>query len=185
MSGIWHRLMLMLARSVVQAANADGALQTLKLSLLADETKDGVEHFETYGLTSNPPPGLEALAAFVGGDRSHGVVIAIADRKYRMKGLQSGEVALYTDEGDYIHFMRGNKIAVVAENEITATAPVVKLIASTKVRAETPLLECTGEIKDLCDGEGRTMSGMRAVFNPHVHPENDNGGPTSAPTTEM
>lgn len=186
MSSLWTRMMLMLARGIVTAVDSSTKLQTISVSLLADEDKGGLEHFETYGLTSNPPDGLEALAAFIGGDRSHGVVIGVGDRLFRLKGLARGEVALYTDEGDVIHFQRGRKIAASAGAEISATAPLVRLVAATKVRAETPLLECTGEIKDRCDApEGRTMSGMRGVFDVHVHAENDNGGPTDAPNAPM
>jgi len=57
--------------------------------------------------------------------------------------------------------------------------------ASTKVRIESPQLEATGEIIDLVEGTGRTMSGMRSIYNGHVHPENDNGGPTGQPTQGM
>lgn len=184
-NAVWHRLLLMLGRGIIRAVNSQAALQTIDVSLMADEDKDGLEHFETYGYTANPPTGLELLAAFLGGDRSHGVVIAIGDRKFRLKGLQPGEVALYTDEGDFIHFQRGRKIAVSAGSEIAATAPVVRLIASDKVRCETPKLECTGEIMDLCDSDGRTMSHMRSIFDSHVHPENDNGGPTDPPSETM
>jgi phage gp45-like len=48
----------------------------------------------------------------VGGDRNNGVVVAVGDRKFRLKGLQGGEVAMYTDEGDIIIMKRGHNIKV-------------------------------------------------------------------------
>lgn len=74
-----------------------GKLQALQMRLTADEIRDGLEHFEPYGVTSNPHPGAEGIALFLGDGRSHGVVLNVADRRFRLQGLQSGEVALYTD----------------------------------------------------------------------------------------
>ena len=96
----------MLSRGAVTLANAAGKLQTLQVSLLADENKDVVEHFEPYGFTSCPKAGAEVLAAFLDGDRSHGVVVVAADRRYRIKALQAGEVAIYDDLGHKIKLTR-------------------------------------------------------------------------------
>ncbi|MBC7213051.1 MAG: phage baseplate assembly protein, partial [Pseudomonas sp.] len=85
-----------LARGVVALVDAGRKLQGLQMRLTADEVKDGMEHFEPYGFTSNPLPGAEALAAFLGGDRSHGVVVCVADRRFRLQALKSGEVAQRT-----------------------------------------------------------------------------------------
>jgi phage gp45-like len=72
------------------------------VALLADESKDSVEHFEAFGFTSNPKPGAEVVCAFIEGDRSHGVVLVAADRRYRIKNLLPGEVAIYDDHGAFI-----------------------------------------------------------------------------------
>lgn len=102
----------MISRCTVALTNAAAKLQQLQVRMLAGEMKDGVEHMEPYGYTSHPLSGAEGVAVFPGGDRSHGVVVVIADRRFRLKGLKPGEVALYTDEGDKIHFERGRKISV-------------------------------------------------------------------------
>lgn len=49
-----------LARGVLSLVNAGSKMQGLQMRLTADEVKDGMEHFEPYGLTSNPHPGAEA-----------------------------------------------------------------------------------------------------------------------------
>ena len=105
-----RELLNTLVRGVVNLVNPAGAIQSLQMTLTADEVKDGLEHFEPYGYTSNPHPGAEGLTAFIGGDRSHGVVICVSDRRFRMTGLKNGEVALHTDEGDFIHFKRNRVI---------------------------------------------------------------------------
>lgn len=102
----------LISRCTVALATASSKLQSLQIRMLAGEVKDDVEHLEPYGYTSCPHSGAEGVALFPGGDRSHGVVVVIADRRFRLKGLKSGEVALYTDEGDKLHFERGRKITV-------------------------------------------------------------------------
>ena len=59
------RLGMMLARCSLALVNAASKMQTLQVRLLAGEVKDGIEHFEPYGYTSNPHPGAEGVAAFL------------------------------------------------------------------------------------------------------------------------
>jgi phage gp45-like len=147
------------------------------------------EYFQHYGYTSRPLPGAEGIIIR---DGNHIIMIGSDDRRYRV-AIEEGEVALYDDQGQVIRLKRGKEIhiygcdklfaAVAVETKITC--PLVRVVAATKVRMETPLLEVTGEIKDRCDSTGRTMSEMRGTYNSHTHPENDNGGPTGAPNQGM
>jgi phage baseplate assembly protein V len=181
-----RRLGNMLARGSVAAANGAGKMRTLQIRMMADETKDNVEHFEPYGFTSEVMPGSEPIAAFFDGDRSHGVVLVVADRRYRLTGMKSGEVALYDDQGQKVYLTRtgividGANLPLLIQNVPTAT-----IKAGTKVRFETPLLEVTGQIKDLSDSTGKTMSAMRSTYNGHTHHENDVHGETNNPTQQM
>ena len=102
-----RRLSNMIARGTVTLVDAATKMQSLQLRLLAGESKDKVEHFEPYGFTSQPNPGAECLALFLDGDRSHGVVVCVADRRYRVKGLTTGEVILHDDQGQSVYLMRG------------------------------------------------------------------------------
>ncbi|SAL20797.1 phage baseplate assembly protein V [Caballeronia cordobensis] len=99
---ITRRIQNMLARGTVALANASTKMQSLQLNLLADETADNVEHFEPYGFTSRPRAGAEAVAVFLDGDRSHGITVVVADRRYRLTGLGDGDVALHDDKGQSI-----------------------------------------------------------------------------------
>lgn len=171
-----RRLQNLLARGTVAMSNAARKMQTLQVKLLAGETIDGLEHFEPYGYTSRPLPGAEVAALFVDGDRSHGIVLVAADRRYRLKSLVPGEVAIFDDQGQRVHLTRAG---------IVVQAPLVTVKAATKVRMETPLLEVTGHIKDLCDQPaGKTMAAMRASHYAHTHHENDAGGETNPPTQQ-
>lgn len=132
-----------LARGLVALGNSASKLQSLQLRLLAGEVKDNVEHLEPYGFTASPLEGAEALAGFIGGDRSHAVVIVVADRRFRLQGLKSGEVALYTDEGDRLHFKRGRIIDIE-----TVT---LNIKATDSVNFDTPRLTSTGRIESAGD----------------------------------
>ena len=157
-----------LARGVVALGNSASKLQSLQLRLLAGEVKDNVEHLEPYGFTACPLAGAEALAGFIGGDRSHGVVIVVADRRFRLQGLKPGEVALYTDEGDKFHFKRGRVIDLE-----TVT---LNIKASDSVNFDTPLITSTGRIES--DGD-QVAAGVSQVNHPHadVQPGSGQSGP--------
>ncbi len=85
------------ARAVVQLVDDSTKMQLLQLIVLDGETIDGAEHFQPYGLTSVPVPGAEATVIFPNGDRSHPLVVATSDRRYRPTGGQPGEVTLYNN----------------------------------------------------------------------------------------
>lgn len=152
------------------ARNTHGTLIGIEMEGLAGESVSG-ELMQHYGFSSGPLPGAEFLAIPVGGNSRHTVVVASEDGRYRVV-VKDGEVALYTDEGDYIHMKRGRLI------EIETDTLVVK--AKTKVRFETPLIEQTGDIK--ADGEitdhTRSMQDDRELYNAHGHP---NGPPPDPP----
>ncbi len=106
------RIQMVVSRGVLELLKDGGGLQVVKLDLLAGENRDNIERFQQYGFSSAPFPGAEAVVVFPGGNREHGLCIAIDDRKFRFKSLANGEVVLYTDEGDKIHFKRDNVIDV-------------------------------------------------------------------------
>lgn len=167
---IWRRVLLLLSRGVVRLVDDSEGLQTVQVDLLKGEVRDELERFQDYGFTSVPHAGAEVLAGFLGGSRDHGVILAAADRRYRVKGLATGEVAIYTDEGDVVHFKRGREILVNAGGLVRLVAPVVRIEGS---------LEVTGEVTDRADADGCTMEFIRNRFNAHIHsnPEGGNVGP--------
>ncbi len=164
-----RRIRLMAGRAVLTLINDATKMQGVQVMLLDGEVCNNVDRVQHYGFTSVPLPGAEGIYLALGGSRDHGAIVADEDRRYRIKGLQGGEVAIYTDEGDKIVLKRGN---------------VIEITAATKVRMVTPLLEVTGEIKDRCDADGMTMAGMRGTYNGHVHP-GDSGGTTGTPNQGM
>lgn len=169
-----RRIRLMAGRAVVHLVNDALKVQGMQIGVLADETAN-VQRFQEYGFTSNPLAGAEAVMLCMAGVRSHGIVIATEDGRYRLKNLAPGEVALYTDEGDTIIFKRGKeiditsggKVKVNAQDEVDVAAPNVKITAPTKITADTPELHCTGKITaaDIIESEVDVQSNGVSLVN--------------------
>lgn len=172
-----RRVLLMVRIGVLKIVRDSLATQELQVAVFDGEVLDKVKHLLPYGFTHHPLAGAEVLLVFPGGVTSNPIAVAVGGRAHRPKGLQPGEVAVYDDQGQSVTLARDG---VVIETPFTVTVK-----APGGMRCETPQLDVTGEIRDLCDGAGRTMSGMRAVYNSHVHAENDGGGPTDPPTEDM
>ncbi|MBA1231147.1 phage baseplate assembly protein [Pseudomonas viridiflava] len=158
----------MLVRGTVVLARASSKMQALQMRLTAGEVKDDMEHFEPYGFTSNPLAGAEGIAAFIGGDRSHGLLLVVADRRYRLQGLESGEVAIYTDEGDKVHFKRGKVIDIQTNT--------LNIKAATAVNFDTPQITQTGKIVS----QGDQIAGGISQIT-HLHASVRSGPDQSGP----
>jgi len=155
-------LLKLLVRGTVVLADSAKKMRTLQMRLTAGEVKDGLEHFEPYGFTSTPLAGAEGITAFLGGDRSHGVVLLVADRRYRIQTLKPGEVAIFTDEGDKIHFKRGRIIDIETKTLNIQTQALN--IKATAVNIDSPVLKHSGKI--ISDGD-QIAAGISQVKHTH------------------
>lgn len=169
-------LRLLVSRAVLALINDAAKLQRLQIQLMADEERGDVERFQEYGFTAHPRAGAEAIALSVGGSRSHMVVIAVDDRRYRLTSLEEGEVAIYTDEGDKIVLKRGREIEVTAGTRVIIDTPDTLIKGNLHVEQN---ITCD---QDVSDGNG-SMQEMRGIYNGHTHPET--GGTTNPPNQEM
>lgn len=119
----------MALRATVVLVNSASKMQTLQLKLRGDEAKESIEHFEPYGYTSKAHSGAEAVTLFFNGDRSHGVAIVVADRRFRLTALEDGEVALHDDQGQKVHLMR-DKVLVETPLDIELRGKNIKIHAA-------------------------------------------------------
>jgi len=179
-----RRIGNMLARGVVTLGNAGGKLQRLQVQLLADEVQADVDHVEPYGFTSSPHAGAEVVAAFLDGDRSHGVVIVAGDRRFRMTGLAEGEVAVHDDLGQSVHLTRagivvrggglpisiGDTPIVTIDSAVHITGPVTAdaTIAAVGNITTDANVTAAGDVSDA--GGLHSARGMREIHNVHEHP---------------
>ena len=87
-------------------------MQEAQLRLFSGEAQQTIEHVHPYGFTSVPQPrtggadsgmggtldAAEAIVVYLNGNRSHGVAVVTGDRRFRLGGLQPGEVAHHDDQ---------------------------------------------------------------------------------------
>ncbi len=152
----------------MRAVSDAPGIQELQVSLLAGELRGRVQYFQPFGLSAVPLAGAEAAVVFPGGDRGHGIAVAVDDPRYRPH-LNPGESCLYN--------AKGVKITLLDDNTIEITGATL-----TKINGN---LRVTGEITDRCATDGLSMANMRTKYNDHTHDENDNGGPTDEPDQQM
>ncbi len=127
-AGLKGRIDMMVGRATIERVDDDRQAQEMQVELLADEVQDGVERFQGYGFTSVPFPGAEALVVSVGGLRSRSVVVQVEDRRYRLTGLEAGEVAIFDDQGQTIVLKR-NGIRITSPFKVEVEAPEVNVTA--------------------------------------------------------
>lgn len=118
-----RRVRGLVARGVLELIDDAPKMQTVQLTGLDGDLVDDVERFQAYGLTSNPKPGAECVFVSIGSSGDHPVVIAVDDRRYRLKSLEPGEVALYDDLGQVVHLKR-DRIEVTSPHVVVKSSNV-------------------------------------------------------------
>ena len=117
-------------RVVLTKTDDSKKMQSHQAKGLSGEIFEEVEYYQPYGFTSRPPVGSEAVALAVGGDRSHLVILAASDRGVRKKEMEEGEVGIYHQNGDFMHFKDGNKVET--QTKETTTNAEDKAVTNTK-----------------------------------------------------
>lgn len=113
------------ARAVVKLADDGRKLQLLQLGVLAGETIDHCEHHQPYGFSSVPLAGAEAVVVFPNGDRSHPLVVAVSDRRYRPTGGQPGQVTMYNNAGATIVMLPDGTIEIRSASGVATKLPTL------------------------------------------------------------
>jgi phage baseplate assembly protein V len=173
-----RRILLMMARGSITLVDDTKPVQMLQLRINGLELISDIPRFIEYGFTSNPPAGTQAVVAMKNGDRNDGIVIATSNAKYRMKGLATGEVAIYDDSGQSVYLSAAGIV-------VNGGGKPIEITNAPSILADTPLLKCTGDILDNCNTNTRTVAGMREVANAHTHevPNVQLGGPGTETNT--
>lgn len=123
---VWARLKLLFAQG-------EGVLighERIQASVLDEEPLPNIKRVEPYGFSYRPKPGCQTYLVFPSGDRANGIALIVGDKRYQMT-LEGGEVALHDDEENWVYIKRGG---------------VIEAKAATKVVADTPLVEATGNM---------------------------------------
>lgn len=149
-----RRVRLMISRAVLSAISDGAGIQIVQVKLLEGEVRDSVERFQNYGFTSVPLAGAEGIMACVSGNRDHGIIVAMDDRRYRIKGLQVGEAAIYTHMDQQAHqhriiFKNDGSIEVLAKN-IT-----VKATELARIEGDVVKIHAISKFQFDCNGHGQ------------------------------
>src|SRR5687767_11075712 len=95
-----RRARLAFTRGSLVKADDSKKMQELEVRGHHGERWKGIEHWQPYGYSFVPivpknDEEAEVLIAHFGTNRSHPVIIGVADRRYRPKNLKEGESILY------------------------------------------------------------------------------------------
>jgi phage gp45-like len=134
-------------RGIVQSVVAmAGELMRITMGGVDGETIEEVEHVGTYGFSSRPRPGAEAVARRSGAGY---LVVQTADRRYNIP-LDDGDVAMHTSTGDFIKCKGAGGMEIMCSGTVIIDAQAIKIGGSDGLKA---LL----------------TEAAAAVFNQHVH----------------
>ena len=198
----------LLGRGVVESVDDSPMMRTIQAEFLPGDVREGLEHFEPYGFTSRVKEGAEAIGAFFNGDRSHGVVLVTADRRFRLH-VEEGEVAVFDDQGQKVVLKRDgilvetpkNLTATVGGNAV-ATVSGTTTLKSGAVTIDAPSVHITGTLAvdghisgtgglAVSGGSGAAVTGSITAtgdiqagsisLQGHTHTEMGDGAETSTP----
>lgn len=103
------------ARALVDAISDNPLMQEMKGTFMFGEARDKIESPQNYGFTSvvkeatKGKDGMieecaEAFLSFLGGNRTHPIATVMDDRRYRLKELKPGDVAIFDWLQHQFHF---------------------------------------------------------------------------------
>lgn len=180
-------------RGRLTRVKSDLTIQQVQVKGLAGEQLQDAEFFQHFGFTSCPPAGTQCIVLPMGGQSSHSIIIATENGAYRIQNLASGEVAIYSSEGAYVHIKKGRIIEAdcdeyrVKTKKYIVEAEQYSVEASDNAAFTTPKLDTSqdfkagGEIED----NKSTMNAMRQTFDDHDHEHGGDAGTTGKPNQMM
>lgn len=169
---LYRCAMLAFGRGRITFVDDSGAVQMFQVRLGPLEIVDNMPAPHDFGFTSNPPINSDVVASFLGGNRRQGVVVAIGSQAYRMKNLQSGEVAIYDSLGQSVFLTRagivingaGLPLRITNAPSITLDAPVVHVTGNLTVDGTVTAPNVVGTSNVTFGGKsgiGHTHGGVR------------------------
>jgi phage gp45-like len=153
---IFRRALMMTAPVLITTVDDSGPIQIAQVQVNnTGETLDNTAVMHLYGYSAVPPEKSDAAAIFITGQRSNPIIVATNNQQARLKNLQPGESALYTDEGDTVQLNRGNKLNLNSKDTITAKSDnafhvdtkTATIEASQQVEHKTPLVIIDKDLK--------------------------------------
>lgn len=122
-----------------------GQTQHCQVKTAAGEILNDVAFLEPYGFTAKPKKKSETLIFNVNGNKFNNVVLNIGSRELRFKELNDGEVAMYDDSGNLLHFKNDGVIDFKAPVTMNQTAQTINISGSqtVKIQTQTAVIEAS------------------------------------------
>ena len=155
---VMARIRRVVMGSVIKMVDDSGDLQKMQVQSIGRSVYDNIESFGVFGMASNPPIGLDAIIVERNGKY---ISIAIGDREYRIKDLESGDTAIYDIRGQIIKLNKdGIKIRDSFGNNIQTTESGID---TTDVNGNNIKLDSTGI--SMTDSNGNSITMTAAGIN--------------------
>lgn len=107
-----NKIYQLIGRGILTAINNAEKTQKVQFTVF-DETWDGMERFQEYGLETYPDPGdpnNEIMYGAHGGSKEACIIFCVHNREQRPKTLIAGEVQLYTKFGQSVYLKADGSI---------------------------------------------------------------------------
>lgn len=193
-----------IAKCSATGAYPSPKMREVQINLSDGEVRDKVEHYEPFGFTSEPVADgkNDALAVFTDESRGLGMVICIADRRYKPTNLKPGEVCVYDKKGRKVYFKEDgiliegvdDPITINTTSKVVVNAPTVQINASSITQITSPETTISGhvtvkgglnvsggsgaQVDGTISASGDITAGTISVQN-HVHGGVQSGGSTT------
>lgn len=169
---LWRRIARSFGLGYVTAPPIEtGTIQKLQIGLPGGEIRDGIPSMQLFGFASSPEVGADALAIFINGDRSNGLVIGTNDQRYRPTGMKPGEVMFYDAFGKSIYLSQtGIVINANGQNVTLNNAPMTTLNTNLAVVGSITATQ------NITAGQG---GADQVTLQGHKHPTAATGSPSS------
>ncbi len=162
-------------KSTVTGSKPEKELRELQTSYNKTSVQSDLEHLEPYGFTSEPfvDGATDALNLYFDDERNHGVVLNVADRRYRITDMKEGEVAIYDDKGRKVYLKRdcievdgvSDPINVKTGAQVNITAPTVNITGNVNITGKVATSSTISAASDVSAGgislQGHTHGGVK------------------------
>lgn len=122
-----------------------GNTQSAQVQTANNEIADNVKFIEAYGFTAKPKQNSECILLNIQGNPGNVVALVIGNRELRFKKLNDGEVAMYDDSGNLLHFKNGGVIDFKAPATMNQTAQTINVSGTTAVNVNTQTAAVTAK----------------------------------------
>ncbi|QNT79452.1 phage baseplate assembly protein V [Entomobacter blattae] len=153
--------------------NQSKSTPTAQMVLGGSEVRSDIPFLQHYGFASLPLAGTDLHISFQSGDRTHGVVTASNDQRYRPQALKPGESCLYNHNGSMVLIQKDGTIYIKPSNG--------KVVIDAKDITITGDVTLKGKLSVSEEITGKEVEASGVKLTSHRHSNGNQGQPTGGP----